>query len=159
MICIKCSNDTRVANSRPHKKTPSVWRRRQCKTCGVTFTTTEVIADDAFSFVITTPSDTNAASAFSLPRLMLSIVKSMGHRPEPASADEAYWLAQTVAQAIQATATDSLDSSALATITHETLTNFDPTAGQAYGIRHGIITPLSQRPVRGRPRTHRRAIT
>lgn len=157
MICIKCSNDTRVANSRPHKKTPSVWRRRHCTTCGTTFTTTEIVSDDAFTLAVTDP--TNATSAFSLPRLMLSIVRSMGHRPEPASADEAYWLAQTVAQAIQATATDTLSTSALASITHETLTSFDPTAGQAYGIRHGIITPINQRPVRGRPRTHRRAIT
>ena len=156
MICINCSSPTKVTNSRPHKKTPSVWRRRQCTACQTVFTTMEMIADTAYTFRVIR-SD-GAAEDFSLPRLLLSISAAVSHRPAPASADEAYWLAQTVAQNIQATASDSVT---LAALTEESLTvisNFDATAGLQYGARHGLIKNTAQKPKRGRPRTIRRGI-
>lgn len=154
MICIKCSNDTKVTNSRPHKKTPSVWRRRQCKACGTVFTTSEVIADSTYQFVVTVAD--GSTKYFSLPRLMLSIVPSLSHRSSMAVADESYWLAQTVAQTVQATATDSITADALAEETYRTVSFFDATAGLQYGARQGLIKNTSQRPKRGRPRTTRR---
>lgn len=155
MICIKCSNDTKVINSRPHKKTPSVWRRRECKACGTVFTTSEVVADNTYQFTVKAADGGKAD--FSLPRLMLSIVPSLSHRDETAIADESYWLAQTVAQTIQATATDTVTAAALAEETYGTLSFFDATAGLQYGARHGLIKNTAQRPRRGRPRTTRRA--
>lgn len=156
MICIKCSHDTRVANSRPHKKTPTVWRRRNCPACNATFTTNEVVADDAYELrVVGSQSETEA---FSFPRLMLSIHAALSHRPTPGSADEAYWLAQTVAQTIQAGATDSVTAAALAEETWAALSRFDATAGIQYGARHALIKNTAQKPRRGRPRTTRRGI-
>lgn len=155
MICIKCSNDTKVTNSRPHKKTPSVWRRRECKACGTVFTTSEVVADNTYQFTV--KASGGKQTDFSLPRLMLSIVPSLGHRDTSSIADESYWLAQTVAQTIQATATDTVTTEALAEETHNTLSFFDATAGLQYGARHGLIKNTAQRPKRGRPRTTRRA--
>lgn len=155
MICIKCSSDTKVTNSRPHKKTPSVWRRRECKACGAVFTTSEVVADSAYQFTIRGTGGGN--SDFSLPRLMFSIAASLGHRQTEAIADECYWLAHTVAQSIQATATDKVTVGALAEETYRTLSSFDATAGLQYGARHGLIKNTAQRPKRGRPRTTRRA--
>lgn len=155
MICIKCSADTNVINSRPHKKTPSVWRRRQCRACGATFTTSEVVADQAYGFRVTAD---GSATEFSLPRLMLSIVAALSHRSSPNVADDSYWLAQTVAQALQATATDTVTLSALTEETWETLSRFDATAGLQYGARHGLIKNTAQKPRRGRPRTSRRGI-
>lgn len=155
MICIKCSADTKVTNSRPHKKTPSVWRRRECKACGTVFTTSEVVADSTYQFTVT--SADGAMADFSLPRLMLSIVPALAHRQTDAVADESYWLAQTVAQAIQATATDTVTTDALAKETYGALSYFDATAGLQYGARHGLIKNTAQRPRRGRPRTTRRA--
>jgi transcriptional regulator NrdR family protein len=155
MICIKCSNDTKVTNSRPHKKTPSVWRRRECKACGTVFTTSEVVADSTYQFIVTAAN--GSKTDFSLPRLMLSIVSSLSHRDGVAIADESYWLAQTVAQTIQATATDTITAEALAEETYGTLSFFDATAGLQYGARHGLIKNTAQRPRRGRPRTTRRA--
>ena len=155
MICIKCSNDTKVTNSRPHKKTPSVWRRRECKACGTVFTTSEVVADSTYQFIVRLADGTKAD--FSLPRLMLSIVPALAHRQTDAVADESYWLAQTVAQAIQATATDTVTTDALAKETYGALSYFDATAGLQYGARHGLIKNTAQRPRRGRPRTTRRA--
>lgn len=156
MICINCSNETKVTNSRPHKKTPSVWRRRQCKACGTLFTTMEIVADNAYVFRVVKagaiPDD------FSLPRLMMSVAASLAHRPTHASADEAYWLAQTVAQNIQATATDTVTARALAEETWKVVSHFDATAGIQYGARHGLLQNTAQKPRRGRPRTTRRGI-
>ena len=156
MICIKCSADTKVTNSRPHKKTPSVWRRRECKACGTVFTTSEVVADNTYQFAV---SDAGGIKVdFSLPRLMLSIVPSLSHRHSDDIADASYWLAQTVAQAVQATATDTITTTALAEEVFETLSFFDATAGLQYGAKHGLIKNTAQRPRRGRPRTTRRGI-
>jgi transcriptional regulator NrdR family protein len=154
MICIKCSSETKVTNSRPHKKTPSVWRRRECKACGTVFTTTEVIADNTYQFTVVSPD--RAVTEFSLPRLMFSIAEALNHRQNTSVADESYWLAQTVAQAVQATATDTITSGALASHVLDTLSNFDATAGIQYGARHGLIQNTAQKPRRGRPRTSRR---
>lgn len=155
MICINCSHDTKVTNSRPHKKTPSVWRRRQCTSCGTIFTTMESIADNAYSFRVV---KADSKEEFSIPRLMVSVFASLAHRSGSATADDAYWLAQTVAQNIQATATDTVTAEALARQTWETVSFFDATAGIQYGARHGLLQNTAQRPRRGRPRTSRRPI-
>jgi len=157
MICIICSHDTKVTNSRPHKKTPSVWRRRECKACGAVFTTSEVVADD--SYVFSVKSAVGKLSVFSLPTLIFSIASSLSHRQASSIPDDSYWLAQTVAQTIQATATDTVSSHAIAEETYVTLSNFDATAGIQYGARHGIVRNTAQKPRRGRPRTSRRGIS
>ena len=153
MICINCSSDTKVTNSRPHKKTPSVWRRRECKSCGAVFTTSEAASDNSYSFRVKHPSE--GLLAFSLPRLMLSIVSALSYRGSASVADDSYWLAQTVAQTIQATATDVVPLEALVRQVHETVSNFDATAGLQYGARHGLVINTAQKPRRGRPRTSR----
>lgn len=157
MICIKCSHDTKVTNSRPHKKTPSVWRRRECTACMAVFTTTEVVADDSYLFNIETRD--GSKSSFSLPRLMFSIAPALSHRTSTETADECYWLAQTIAQTIQATASDTVSSQSLAEQAYETVSLFDATAGLQYGARHGLVQNVAQRPRRGRPRTSRRGMT
>ena len=43
MVCIFCSNETQVTNSRPQKRNNNVWRRRQCQVCHSVFTTIEAI--------------------------------------------------------------------------------------------------------------------
>ena len=110
MICIKCSSDTKVTNSRPHKKTPSVWRRRECKACGTVFTTSETVADTTYQFTIKSPDDSK--TDFSLPRLMLSIAPTLSHRQSAAVADESYWLAQTVAAVAPAVTSSAAADSA-----------------------------------------------
>lgn len=155
MKCIKCSSETKVTNSRSHKKTPTVWRRRQCLSCGTVFTTNEVVSDDSYSFQVQSP---DGKANFSLPRLMLSTSACLMHRPYPSAADEAYWLSQTIAQQIQASATDTIASQSLAEITYHALSNFDATAGIQYGARHGLVVNTAQRPPRGRPRTTHRGI-
>lgn len=156
MICINCSSETKVTNSRPHKKTPSVWRRRKCVACGAVFTTNEVVSDTMYIFQVKSPD--GKAEAFSLPRLMFSIATSLSHRAAQSVPDDSYWLAQTIATNIQATATDKVTSGALALEVHVALSNFDATAGIQYGARHGLVHNTAQKPRRGRPRTSRRGL-
>ncbi|MEO5499225.1 MAG: hypothetical protein ABIR46_01870 [Candidatus Saccharimonadales bacterium] len=146
-----------MANSRPHKKTPSVWRRRKCVACGTVFTTNEVVSDSTYVFQIKSPD--GKSQAFSLPQLMFSIATSLSHRPAQKMPDDSYWLAQTVAMNIQATATDKVSSKALAHEVLTTLSNFDATAGIQYGARHGLVHNTAQKPRRGRPRTTRRGLS
>lgn len=41
MVCIHCGHKLQVANSRPQRKTNSVWRRRSCPECLAVFTSIE----------------------------------------------------------------------------------------------------------------------
>ena len=75
---------------------------------------------------------------------MLSIATCLTHRPSPASGDEAYWLSQTVAQQVQASATDVIVVHSLAEMTYHALSNFDATAGIQYGARQGLVTNVAQ---------------
>lgn len=41
MVCIYCSGETQVINSRPQKRLNNIWRRRKCTACEGIFTTSE----------------------------------------------------------------------------------------------------------------------
>ena len=133
MYCIVCSSDTKVTNSRPHKKTPSVWRRRACLSCAAVFTTWESVQDDDYAFTV---QKGRHYAPFSLPRLLVSIYAALSHRKGHKKADDAYWLAVTVAQHVKASAANTVTAVALAKITYETIRNFDTVAGLTYGTRH-----------------------
>lgn len=135
MYCIVCGSDTRVANSRPHKKTPSVWRRRECKSCGLTFTTWESVRDDDYSFMVISE---KTKTRFSLPRLMLSIHRALAHCSGHQKDDDAYWLATTVAQHIKTNASNTTTAASIASVTYQTVRNYDAIAGLTYGAAHGL---------------------
>ena len=149
MLCIRCSNKTKVTNSRPHKKTPGVWRRRACTSCGTTFTTHERLSDSHYMFNVIKG---NHSSRFSLPVLMVSIFQSLGHLPLAEASEESYWLAQTIAQSVQESAHDHVSSHHLARETYDVLTHYDEGAAVFYGLRHHISATKaprrSRRPLR-----------
>lgn len=144
MICIYCLHkSTKTPNSRPHKKTPQVWRRRRCTNCERVFTTYErpsledvVILDD-----------TKQPHTFSLGVLTISIYTALGSTQTP---EACYELARTVeAHLIQRYDISApLTTSAVAEETFHTLKHFDEICGLQYGARHGIVTSI-RRP--GRP--------
>ncbi len=43
MVCIYCSGETKVTNSRIQRRNNQVWRRRQCLACQSVFTTHEAV--------------------------------------------------------------------------------------------------------------------
>ena len=137
MLCIKCSSATRVTNSRPHKKTPGVWRRRTCTSCGATFTTHERLSDSHYLFTVV---KAGKHHRFSLPVLMVSIFQSLAHLPLAEASEESYWLAQTIAEGIQASAHNTVSSSQLSQETYDVLVRYDEVAAAFYGLRHRITT-------------------
>ena len=77
MNCVFCQGDTSVENSRPQKRTNSIWRRRQCKKCQAVFSTQESV-DYEQSFVYQTA--TGDLEPFQRDKLFLSVYESLKHR-------------------------------------------------------------------------------
>jgi len=77
MVCINCGEKTHVTNSRASRKEASIWRRRECFSCGTLFTTTEA-PEYGGSWVV--QSRSGALMPFAADRLFLSLYKSCEHR-------------------------------------------------------------------------------
>ena len=143
MICIYCLNkSTTIPNSRPHKKTSQVWRRRKCGSCGRLFTTYERPSLEDVVVV-----DKKERRAFSLGRLTISIHAAIGNSYTP---EESFELARTVeAHLIQRyDISTPLTAGAVAEETYHTLKQFNELCGIQYGALHGLLTSI-RRP--GRP--------
>lgn len=145
MFCINCfSKSTQIANSRPNKKQPIVWRRRHCPKCGITFTTYErpSLAENKSIHLPSGVSDT-----FNLGKLTLSIAKAFTHDPETAEYN-ALWLAQTVEDTLSSQQT-TMTPEDIEAVTHSILKRFDELAAVQYAAQHHLITSTKRRP--GRP--------
>lgn len=144
MFCIKCHHpSTHVTNSRPHKKTPHIWRRRKCPSCDYTFTTREEIALEDYILI--------ENENFSTLKLAFSLVEFL---PDNEPAETAYWLARTVGEELVMSKLFTLDTSTLLDSTKEVLGRYDPTARIKFELKYGLITPTAS-PRRGRPRLKR----
>lgn len=88
-------------------------------------------------------------SAFSIPRLTVSLANVMVHRDN--AADDAYWLAQTVAEELYHMATGLVSSAVIGEVAYAVLDRYDGAAAIQYGARHGIITASPRRRTK-RPR-------
>ncbi len=77
MVCIYCSDETHVTNSRPQRRSNQVWRRRQCLSCKAIFSTEEA-ANYTAAWSIRAASGT--IEPFSRDKLFLSLYKSCQHR-------------------------------------------------------------------------------
>lgn len=144
MFCINCFHtNTQVTNSRPHKKQPSVWRRRSCKNCGTVFTTYErpSLADNT---PISLPD--NQSDTFNLGKLILSIARSFTHSPSEGEYI-ALWLAQTVEDTLS-TQRQVITPDDITATTHQVLKQFDELAAVQYAARHNLISSTRRR---GRP--------
>ena len=145
MFCINCFHtNTSVANSRPHKKQPSVWRRRKCSKCGTIFTTYErpSLADNT---PISLPD--GGKDTFNLGRLILSIAGAFTHNPTEGQYN-ALWLAQTVEDTLSTQRT-SITPQDIEATTHQVLKKYDELAAVQYAAKHQLI--FSTRRQRGRP--------
>lgn len=144
MFCINCFHKkTHVTNSRPHKKSPSVWRRRTCPVCGTIFTTLErpSLADNT---QISLPN--GARDTFSLGRLTISIARAFTHDPKKAQYDS-LWLAQTVEDTLSTEYT-VITPDDIAAVAHQVLKRFDELAAVQYAAQHQLIATVRRR---GRP--------
>ncbi len=143
MICINCFYvKTNVANSRPHKTSSSVWRRRACTRCELVFTTYErpSLEDTA----ILSPS--GAKSPFSRSKLCLSIANALEHDIK-AKQLHSLSLAETVEQLLLRDVQQP-STADVAAVTHQVLKRFDELAALQYAARHELLRTIRRR---GRP--------
>lgn len=150
MICINSSNEqTRVINSRAHKKLPVVWRRRQGVHSKITFTTYErpSLADHQVAH------NNNSTSDFNLGKLIISISKAFTHNPHAAHYDSLH-LAYTVEANLAMRSDTQLSTEIIAKTTHTVLKRFDELAAIQYAAQHHLITTIRRR---GRPSTRESA--
>lgn len=131
MVCIYCSNDTRVVNSRPQKRLNRVWRRRTCTTCGTTFTSSEAI-DLSGSITVR---DMKHLEPFQRDKLFMSIYDSLKHRKTALS--DASGLTDTVISRLYPLMKDAIvERMAIIGAVTEVLTRFDGVAATHYDAFH-----------------------
>jgi transcriptional repressor NrdR len=132
MVCIYCGSETDVTNSRPQKRSNSVWRRRQCKACGSIFSTAEHV-DYEKSIVV--QSVDGSLSPFLRDKLFASIFRSCQHRPT--ALQDTIGLTHTVMTKIWKLSTNGqLKATTVAMITYQTLQHFDQPAAVSYQAFH-----------------------
>ena len=149
MFCINCFHPTtNVANSRPNKNQPLVWRRRSCPQCGAVFTTTE---RPSLAHTQTVHLPSGEAVRFNLGKLIVSLSRAFQHNPadaELATLD----LAQTIEMAL-ATELKTITPEDIEVIAHQVLKRYDELAAMQYAAQHQLITSSKRR---GRPSLHER---
>jgi transcriptional repressor NrdR len=131
MVCIYCSGNTQVINSRLQKRANSVWRRRKCLSCQAVFTTSEVAQYDGSWRV----QSGKQLTAFSRDKLLLSIYESVRHRPE--ALQDASALTETIIGKLRHTASGGLLTiKDIILAVQATLNNFDEAASVHYRAFH-----------------------
>jgi transcriptional repressor NrdR len=131
MVCIYCSGDLTVNNSRPQRSRNQVWRRRPCKACGAVFTSIEAL-DLSQALAV---AKNAALEPFDRDRLFISVYESLRHRPTAAS--DARGLSDTVvAQLIKNAAHGRLDVRTIIDTVLSTLRRFDQAAATHYAAFH-----------------------
>lgn len=141
MFCLHCGHkNTKVTNSRPHKKRATIWRRRFCPNCESVFTTTEMVTDEG-SLQVKNGANTED---FSVPKLLVSLYPHLSHRDK--AADHALQIAQTIYESLLAEGTRLIETSALVSSSYEVLERFDRNGALKYALQHGMISlPSRQR--------------
>ena len=131
MVCPFCTSDTKVNNSRPSKKYPEVWRRRQCKQCGSVWTTREYIDLSTSHRVLNRH---KRLQAFSRDKLLLSINDALKHREE--SLQEAVELTETIIKNLLKLGEAAIPTYAIYSESLVVLERFDTTAARVYESLH-----------------------
>lgn len=78
MVCIYCTGETRVSNSRLQKRSNQIWRRRTCNSCSAVFTTTE-LPQLHTSLLVEKPS--GVFEPFIREKLYISLLQALKGRP------------------------------------------------------------------------------
>lgn len=144
MFCVKCFHPgTKTSNSRPHKKTSSVWRRRHCTHCGHTFTTDERPRTELS--IVVNPDSHGSSTSYSLSKLCVSISNAFTHDRHN-GALSALDLATTVTTIIGTQHNSpSITPEEISAYTHSVLERFDTKAALQYGLSHGLLAAPTRR--------------
>lgn len=137
MVCLYCSRELTVSNSRPQLSRNQVWRRRPCKACEAVFTSIESI-DLSKALIVSKPAGDGQApllSAFERDKLFISLYESLRHRP--AAASDARGLCDTiVAHIIKKADHGNISPRTIFSLALNTLSHFDAAAASHYTAFH-----------------------
>lgn len=129
MVCIYCSGDSKVTNSRLQKRSNSVWRRRKCLLCGAVWTSVEATeARSAYRV-----SKGNSVHDFTPELLLISLYEALRHRKTAVT--DAAALCDTVIQQLQKKRRATIYSADIKKTSHAVLLHFDKTAAAVYLAR------------------------
>lgn len=132
MVCIYCSSKLVVSNSRPQKRTNSVWRRRACPNCQAIFTSVETI-DPTASLMF--EDHQKHLQPFSRDKLYISIYEACKHRKT--AAEDARGLSDTIiVSLLRDTQVATLLREQVIGMSTEVLKRFDKAAATAYAAYH-----------------------
>jgi len=135
MVCYQCGGETQVINSRPQKRVNQVWRRRVCVLCDAVYTTTEGI--DYGKNLLVRTAEHKQLHPLSRDRLLLSLYKSLGHRPT-ALQDAAGLAATIITKAAPRAQAGILEANQIAETAFVALSRFDKLAAQHYQAFHRV---------------------
>ena len=134
MVCIQCSGNTRVFNSRHKKRLNQVWRRRECEQCGLVFTSLEHV-DFPTSMAVRNAS--GHLEPFSRDKLLLSLYKSLQHRST--AVQDASALTDTVIGRLLAQTQHSvINDTGITSTVYLVLARFDDAASVHYQAFHKV---------------------
>lgn len=134
MVCIYCSGETQVINSRLQKRSNNVWRRRKCLDCQGLFTTIE---GTDYSTSLLFRSSEKHAEAFQRDILFVSIYEACKHRKKAVEAATA--LTDTVLGRLRAKINGAtVERAVLISVTADVLKRYDKAAYTAYLAYHKL---------------------
>lgn len=134
MVCLYCGSKLAVSNSRPQKRTNSVWRRRACPKCRAVFTSVEQI-DPAASLVF--QGDQKHTEPFSRDKLYISVYEACRHR-KTAPEDAKHLTDTIVRQLLGAKHSAVVRRHHVVTVATGVLERFDRLAGIQYHAYHPL---------------------
>lgn len=133
MVCIYCNGSTQVTNSRPQKRTNTVWRRRQCLQCKTVFSTIEA-ADTSLSITVR---KNKQLEPFLRDHLFISVYDSLRHR-KSALADATSLTNTMLTTIYQLAEAAVIDRDVIVTVCATVLERFDTIAATHYRAFHPV---------------------
>lgn len=134
MVCIYCTGETKVVNSRPQKRLNTIWRRRRCLNCKLVFTTEE---GTLLGSVIDVVGKNGSIHGLERERLLISLYNSLRHRPT--ALRDAVGITDTVIAKILPEAHDGqVERTVIIKAATTALKRFDRAAAVQYAAYHPI---------------------
>jgi transcriptional repressor NrdR len=134
MVCLYCGSKLAVSNSRPQKRTNSVWRRRACPNCKAVFTSVESIDPTATMLF---EGLKKHLEPFSRDVLYISVVDACRHR-KTAPSDARALTDTIIKQLLGAKHSAVVRRHHVVTVTLGVLERFDRTAALQYRAYHPL---------------------
>lgn len=144
MVCVYCGGRTKVVNSRPQRRSNSIWRRRACATCRAVFTTEE---SANLSGSVMVEKQGGGLQPLLREKLVISLATALKHHPEPITT--ASELANTIlGKLLLGSRSASVTSTDIIHTSEETLRRFDYSAYLRYVAEYSTGSVKSLRRIK-----------